>query len=54
MSSNENKRVRSWCDGTGVCKECGRTGKSDATNQVLKAMGWHLIRVGLRKGDIWI
>lgn len=38
-NSTEDQYVCSWCNGTGICKECGGTGKNNATSQVLKAMG---------------
>lgn len=31
-----------WCKGGGLCKECGGSGKNDATSVVLKSMGCQL------------
>lgn len=40
--SDENQYKCDWCNGTGVCKECGGSGKNNATSKVLKAMGCQL------------
>lgn len=38
-NNDTEKYLCSWCKGSGICKECGGSGKNDATSQVLKAMG---------------
>ena len=38
QEDNSNLYECSWCKGTGICKECGGTGKSDA-HGVLAAFG---------------
>lgn len=35
----ENQYVCSWCKGTVVCKECGGSGKNNATSIVLQSLG---------------
>ena len=38
-NDSTNQYKCSWCNGTGICKECGGTGKNNASSMVLKSMG---------------